>query len=337
MLRVHFLNVGHGDCTIIEHPSGRLTMVDVNNCQEYDSGSFQEYAQERRRRAPIGSLLTQAVGTPFAPARGTLLTPSFDSFVTTLLENEAFKKDAAKELTDPIAFMQSTYPGRTLWRFILTHPDLDHMRGLKRLSETVRFGCVWDTAHTKAVPTFQSDADKEEWSSYQQVRRGPLARTYHRGSDYFAFARDERGAPGGDRIEILSPTPALVAHCNAACVSNDLSYVIRVWHAGKSLLLTGDIESVAWDDLVRTYGGNLKSTFLVASHHGRESGYHEEASRLISPDVVVVSVGRKPSTDASGKYCGRCEHVFSTRYYGNLELQIHDDGSVNWYAQRNAA
>lgn len=24
MLRVHFLNVGHGDCTIIEHPSGRL-------------------------------------------------------------------------------------------------------------------------------------------------------------------------------------------------------------------------------------------------------------------------------------------------------------------------
>jgi competence protein ComEC len=31
MLRIHFLNVGHGDCTIISHPSGRLTMIDINN------------------------------------------------------------------------------------------------------------------------------------------------------------------------------------------------------------------------------------------------------------------------------------------------------------------
>ena len=30
-IKVHFLNVGHGDCTIIEHESGRLSMIDINN------------------------------------------------------------------------------------------------------------------------------------------------------------------------------------------------------------------------------------------------------------------------------------------------------------------
>ncbi len=30
-LVIHFLNVGHGDCTFIELPSKRLMMIDINN------------------------------------------------------------------------------------------------------------------------------------------------------------------------------------------------------------------------------------------------------------------------------------------------------------------
>lgn len=36
MLTVHFLNVGHGECSLIAHPSGRLTMVDINTSHDYD-------------------------------------------------------------------------------------------------------------------------------------------------------------------------------------------------------------------------------------------------------------------------------------------------------------
>jgi hypothetical protein len=28
-IEIHFLNVDHGDCTIIEYPSDRLTMIDI--------------------------------------------------------------------------------------------------------------------------------------------------------------------------------------------------------------------------------------------------------------------------------------------------------------------
>jgi hypothetical protein len=64
MLRVHFLNVGQGDCTIIKHPSGRLTMIDVNNSQDFDAETFAEELEEERRkhRNPFGSLLGSGGG-----------------------------------------------------------------------------------------------------------------------------------------------------------------------------------------------------------------------------------------------------------------------------------
>ncbi|HZS16312.1 MAG TPA: hypothetical protein VFA51_00095 [Candidatus Udaeobacter sp.] len=46
MTRIHFLNVGHGDCTIIEHASGHITMVDINNSDSLDEDTRRELAEE---------------------------------------------------------------------------------------------------------------------------------------------------------------------------------------------------------------------------------------------------------------------------------------------------
>ena len=161
-------------------------------------------------------------------------------------------RDAAIELADPIDFLQRTYPGKSLFQFILTHPDLDHMRGLKRLHEAIGFTNLWDTSHTKPTLDFRSDADREDWEFYQSIRS--TAKNYKRGDALFAFGRDENGVPGGDNIEILSPTPALVTSCNLAGKSNDLSIVLRLRHGGRSFLLAGDAEAEAWDDMVAHYG-----------------------------------------------------------------------------------
>ena len=37
MTRIHFLNVGRGDCTIIEHAGGNITMIDINNSDSLDN------------------------------------------------------------------------------------------------------------------------------------------------------------------------------------------------------------------------------------------------------------------------------------------------------------
>ena len=135
-------------------------------------------------------------------------------------------QDSKNELTDPIEFLKREYPGKSLSRFILTHPDLDHMRGLKRLHECIGFTNFWDTAHTKPTPSYRSDADREDWEFYQTLRSASV-RNYTRGDSCFAFGKDENGVPGGDCIEILSPTPTLVKSCNHAGKSNDLSLVLR--------------------------------------------------------------------------------------------------------------
>ena len=33
-LTVHFLSVGHGDCTIVEFPSGRLMVADIDRASQ---------------------------------------------------------------------------------------------------------------------------------------------------------------------------------------------------------------------------------------------------------------------------------------------------------------
>jgi len=82
---------------------------------------------------------------------------------------------------------------------------------------------------------------------------------------------------------LRSRTPALVYSCNAAEKSNDLSYILRISHAGRRVLLTGDVEEEAWSNLVLTYGVSLKTDFMSASHYGRDSGYYLPALKAYCP------------------------------------------------------
>ena len=108
-VQIHFLNVGHGDCTIIEHGSGNLTMIDINNGEGIDFDSLTELANAHRVKIDLGYLLAPI------PALGAA------GYNT--------------GLTDPVTFLQQNYPGRKIFRYIQTHPDLDHMRGLAALRE----------------------------------------------------------------------------------------------------------------------------------------------------------------------------------------------------------
>lgn len=305
MLKVWFLNVGHGDCTVIEHPSGRVTMVDINNSQNYDADSHKELMEEEYAKHINRDAATRAALV-----------------------------DERNELVDPIAFFKDQFKGRSLFRFILTHPDMDHMRGIANLFNEIEVVNFWDTANNKPAPDFRNQSDARDWNAYQ--RRRAQAKHFLRGSQAYALNREEDGSAGGDGISVLSPTSALIEDCNRAGKSIDLSLVLQVVYAGRRILLPGDAEAVAWKNMVSAYGNKLRSDVLKASHHGRDSGYHLEAIRAIEPAVTVTSVGRKPSTDAHQKYAYHCNSVFSTRYYGTVRLEIGPDGSWSWYVDRNA-
>lgn len=301
-MRIDFLNVGHGDCTVIEHASGNLTVVDVNNCSEPDPETLSEIASYYPTRR---SLLAEALG----------------------MQTYGMLKEArySIELTNPIEHLKTQYTGKSVFRYIQTHPHLDHMRGIGQLQanaiDVINF---WDTDHN-FVPALQTDSDRASWNEYRRLRlssSSPKVLRLYRGASGSYWNEASGGVPGGDGIEILHPSKDTHAAIRESDKVNNLSYVLRVTIGGVKIILGGDAEGAVWDDLVETYGTSLKCDVLKASHHGRDSGFHEEAMKFMKPKYTIVSVGKKPDTDASADYRKHSENVWSTRWKGNIHIEF---------------
>lgn len=310
-LKIHFLTVGHGDCTFVEHPSGRLTMIDINNSKSLPEDDVEALA--KNMGVPIWQFRSGGVGL-VAGHR------SWASYYESLL-------------VDPLDFYEDNFSNQTIFRYIQTHPDMDHMSGLYRFFWQAQVGLqnFWDTAHNKSMDESDFDNSQYEyvdWLTYSTLRKGigPDAATRK-------ALKKLRGNMGqywtDDAIEVLSPDRILIDACNTNDTFNDCSYVLKISHAGRSVVLPGDAEIAAWSSVLEAFDpGRLACNVLKAAHHGRESGYHKDAVNAMSPDTVICSVGKKPSTDASDEYAGHGAKVFSTRYHGTITVHIWDDGDI---------
>lgn len=269
MLKVHFLNVGKGNCTIVEFPSGRLTMVDIDNSRIYDDDDV---------------------------------------------------------LTDPVDYFLSKFKDQSLFRFILTHPDMDHLSGLNEFTKKVSIGNFWDTDHNKSFADEDwegSPYDKKDWDKYLLLRKSekdPKALQLYR--DAIADCCWTQ-----DGITILSPSSTLVKLANESEEYNHLSYVLRIEYAGVKVILGGDASTEAWDEIYNHYKAEfLKADIFLAPHHGSSNNIHEDAFDAISPDYVVVSVAEGVDYDYDYYKKLAKKEVLSTKYYGTMRFEIKDDG-----------
>lgn len=314
VLKIHFLNVGHGDCTIVEHPSGRITMIDINNSKSLSDGDIDALAAHQGLTA-----------SAFKSAR--MIEGRYRSW-------EDYYKSL---LVDPADYFRSIAPGASVFRYIQTHPDMDHLSGLHRFfwEDRIPLSNFWDVDHRKELDEdsfVNSPYSYADWLVYRLLRHG-----FEPGPDgspqrgTHKVICNLRGASAqywaDDGIEVLSPTAGLIAECEKSEQYNDCSYVIKISHAGRTVILPGDAEESAWLSILDGVD-DIRCDILKASHHGRESGYHEGAVDAMSPEVVICSVGKKPSTDASDEYAGHGAAVLSTRYHGTITATIWDDGHI---------
>lgn len=323
-LKVHFLNVGHGDCTFIELPSGRLMMIDINNSTSLPESDEIALAENK--------------SMSLAEFQKSVITLSHSG---QLVEKKSWEEYYKGLLVDPVDYYRENFDGQKVFRYIQTHPDLDHMSGLYRFfwQEEIPLINFWDTDHTKTFEEADfehSPFDYANWLVYGLLRSGA-------GPDDTTVTalQKYRGQVGDywkpDNVEILSPTKDLVKACNEKGESNDLSYVLRISYGGRSVILPGDAEKLAWDSIVDNYApGEIDCDILKAAHHGRYSGYHEDAVDEMAPEIVICSVGKKPSTDASSQYSKHGAKVLSTRYHGTITMTMWHDGEV-WLDDHNGA
>jgi len=314
-VKVWFVNVGHGDCTIVKFPSGRIMMVDICNSRVLDKDTRSELSETEGLTA-AKFLLAQ------------VMDPRLD-------EATFFARGLSKYqdlLDDPLELMKTDPEliGRDIFRFILTHPDMDHMTGMYRLFQKhdgidIDVENFWDTENTKGDPTKHGEGyDPRDWEEYKRIRvRTSDPKVLHVYRGYSAdFYRQ-------DNISILSPTPTLKDECNEEEDWNNISQVLRIVHGSSSLILPGDVEAKAQANMVEKFGGDLQSSVLKAPHHGRDSGYYEDFAAAVNPDYTIVSVGKKPDNDASSKYKKHTKKsVFSTRFQGTIYCELYPDGDV---------
>lgn len=273
MLKVHFLNVGKGNCTVIQFPSGRLAIIDIDNSRIDDDDDV---------------------------------------------------------LQDPVAFLDANYPNQDVFRFILTHPDMDHMSGLAELKLKRVISNFWDTNHDKVLDPDKDEFgiyDPEDWRAYLSMRgsaKNPKHLFLYRDtSDHFWYE---------DGVSILAPSPSLET-LSRNCKDTDsdkynhISYVLRIQYEGIVILLGGDATRAAWDDIFAHYKANnqlnmLKAHVFLAPHHGSENNVNADVFAHIAPEYVVVSVHRGKDYDYSYYNSLATKGVYSTKHNGNVLVEV---------------
>jgi competence protein ComEC len=326
-LEIHFLNVDHGDCTIIRHPGdehrkkGRITFVDINDWKDKQPNDYKESIAGLSNHIENLSLSTSESRTAFNKDQ---------------ISDDEY---AEKYLDDPVEYFRSDVveQDQDIWRFICTHPDMDHLSGLNRLCTEESISVFWDTDHEKDLSDkdyWPPKYDQVDWDRYATIKNGD---TDHQ---YIQPTRDsQKQYWSDDNIQILHPSPDIVQDLNEENEGedrpkyNDISYVLKLNTRAGAILLPGDAEEAAWEEILDYWEPEVLEDvrILKAPHHGREDGFHEEAVKAMDPKYVVASVGLKPSTDAYSDYyrtCGDDTKIWSTRQYGTIKFTIAKRGAM---------
>ena len=122
-------------------------------------------------------------------------------------------------------------------------------------------------------------------------------------------------------IQILHPPKR---DPNVERVHNDFSLVMSVSYGLNSFLLTGDIGKDVEKRLV--LNKNLpRSQILKSPHHGSNSSSSPTFLEAISPEIVVISVGRGnmyglPNKDVLARYSAHGAKVYRTDLHGAVEI-----------------
>lgn len=183
---------------------------------------------------------------------------------------------------------------KSMRRFISTHPDDDHIKGLKELEEKVglwNFYCV----ENKATKSDES----EDFEKYCELRDGDKHYYIYKGcSRKWMNESDEVRKSSG--ISCLWPITtnedykvALKEAKEGKSPNNISPIIVYTLEDGAKIMWMGDIEG-DFLEKVKSEINFEEIDILFAPHHGRKSGkVPEDTLKILNPKMVII--GEAPS------------------------------------------
>jgi len=171
-------------------------------------------------------------------------------------------------------------------RVYVSHANLDHYNALPGLiDELRRYGPPDAVGPIVTTPYFALHSPAGSPGAHL------LDRLAARGVPVIMMRADQRSWRIGDvRFEYIWPPPD-----GASLHVNDTSLVLRVTYAGRSVLLTGDIEDEPQLALIER--GGIGADVLVLPHHGSVRNSSEAFIWAVDPTICVSSHGRSGNLD----------------------------------------
>lgn len=175
MATIHYLNVKNGDCSMIVHNNGNTSVIDVNNARSKPESALEKAAKKDLQK-------------------------TFES------KGNYNQKDFP---VNPIEYYQKLGIS-SVFRFILTHPDMDHMDGIKHFFDVFNPTNFWDTDNTKEMDFEGSPYNEDDWNFYKDIRDGKNTDRKRlvllQGATGKYWNRNEDNSNGGNGLSILAPT-----------------------------------------------------------------------------------------------------------------------------------
>ncbi|HWS30191.1 MAG TPA: ComEC/Rec2 family competence protein [Clostridia bacterium] len=199
---------------------------------------------------------------------------------------------------------------------VATHPHSDHIGAMSKVINAYEIGTFYmpDIAHTTA--TFEKMVDALEEQNVSVKR---------------AEANGETYMPWSDEVTVRILSPMKDGDYDQESL-NDWSVVLHVSFGNSSILLTGDAEEAAEEQMLSSYGASVfRATVLKAGHHGSRTSGSEAFLDAVNPRIALISCGLDnsyghPHKETLERYAARGIEAYRTDQDGTIHLTFAAEG-----------